>query len=386
MDNRKVGRPKLADNNLKKKSLIISGICLIVVIALILTGIKILDITPKKLKGEATEYKTYEVGEEFCLDTECFYVIEDNGDTVTALAKYNLLVGHIYDIELGPGWSNVSRNDLIDQLTYGYALQSINAIAYNDENSIRTGTMAFSYKLDDNKNIGYWVEDSIGTPLKNEYGKEYPAWVFDTNSSLWEPVQNYKSYLRNLGYIDIDVTLPNYENIIKLGCSGEDNTCENAPAWVWSTSYWLGSASGSYYVWGVVSNGNFDYDNFYYLDSYYGLRPVITISKEDLIEKEVTTSEEITTTESTAKKIETKTKETTTSTTTKKIVRRKTIITEKEITTTSTQKEETTSKIEIAKIEGTTKSKKERKNKSYPIIGIILGILLIGFIVYKKNN
>ena len=67
MDKKKVGRPKLADNNLKKKSLMISGICLIVVIALVLTGIKILNIRPNKLKGEATEYKTYEIGEEFCL-------------------------------------------------------------------------------------------------------------------------------------------------------------------------------------------------------------------------------------------------------------------------------------------------------------------------------
>ena len=34
--------------------------------------------------------KTYAVGEEFCLENECFYVIKDNGTTVDALSKQNV--------------------------------------------------------------------------------------------------------------------------------------------------------------------------------------------------------------------------------------------------------------------------------------------------------
>lgn len=56
MDNRKVGRPKLADTKLKKKSLIISLIMLLVSIALLAGGLISLNILPKfnKLKGEVT--------------------------------------------------------------------------------------------------------------------------------------------------------------------------------------------------------------------------------------------------------------------------------------------------------------------------------------------
>ena len=142
MDNRnKVGRPKLADNNLKKKSLIISIICLIVVIVLILTGIKILNIRPSKLKGESAEYKTYEVGEEFCLDTECFYVIEDNGDTITGLAKYNLLVGNIYNTE-------TEELAEISTSTEGYGLQN-KVTLFDSNNNVISGIMPFIYYEDD---------------------------------------------------------------------------------------------------------------------------------------------------------------------------------------------------------------------------------------------
>ena len=51
----KVGRPKLADTELKKKSLIISGVSLIVVLILVGIGLAVLNVIPfKKMKGTVT--------------------------------------------------------------------------------------------------------------------------------------------------------------------------------------------------------------------------------------------------------------------------------------------------------------------------------------------
>ena len=183
--------------------------------------------------------KTYAVGDEFCLENECFNVIKDNGTTVDALAKQNV---------------NTKTNR-------------------QDSNA---DTLAFAEKT--NGSYGYWT-DSEGN-LLSKYGTSYPANVFDSNSNLYAPTQNYKTYLKNtLGKTSIDARLITYEELISLGCKG--TSCKNAPTWVYNTSYWTASANDNYRVWRVYSNG------FFFVSSFdnsgaYGLRPVITISKSDI--------------------------------------------------------------------------------------------------------
>ena len=183
--------------------------------------------------------KTYAVGDEFCLENECFYVIKDNGTTVDALSKQNV---------------NTESNR-----------QDANA-----------NTLAFAEKT--NENYGYWT-DSSGK-LLSKYGTSYPANVFDSNSLLYEPVQNYKTYLKNtLGKTSVDARLITHEELISLGCSGA--SCKSAPAWVYSTYYWTASAYYHSYVYvvnSVWSFGTRTFDN----SSDYGFRPVITISKSDI--------------------------------------------------------------------------------------------------------
>ena len=183
--------------------------------------------------------KTYAAGDEFCLENECFNVIKDNGTTVDALAKQNV---------------NTESNR-------------------QDSNA---NTLAFAENL--NGSYGYWI-DSKGK-LLSKYGTSYPANVFDSNSNLYEPVQNYKTYLKNtLGKTSVDARLITYDELISLGCKG--SSCENAPSWVYSTWYWTASASGSYGVWSVYSDGRFvgyNFDN----PGVRGLRPVITILKSDI--------------------------------------------------------------------------------------------------------
>lgn len=183
--------------------------------------------------------KTYSVGDEFCLENECFYVIKDNGTTVDALAKQNV---------------NTESNR-----------QDTNANA-----------LAFAKRT--NGNYGYWT-DSSGK-LLSKYGTSYPANVYDNNSLLYEPVQNYKTYLKNtLGKTSIDARLITYEELISLGCSG--SSCKSAPSWVYSTNYWTAFANVDNNVWDVYSNGDFVSGYFGYSGD-FGLRPVITISKSDI--------------------------------------------------------------------------------------------------------
>ena len=190
---------------------------------------------------------TYNVGDVIArcnTDTgksEDFYVIKDNGTTVDALAKQIV---------------NTETNR-------------------QDENAYY---LAFSEDI--NKGKGYWT-DSEGK-LLSKYGTSYPANVYDSNSNLYTPTQNYKTYLKNtLGKTSVDARLIIYEELISLGCTKNGWTCKPAPSWVYSTRYWTASAGNDSYVRGVYSNGNTGAD--YFDDSRcFGLRPVITISKSEL--------------------------------------------------------------------------------------------------------
>ena len=191
--------------------------------------------------------KTYAVGDEFCLENECFNVIKDNGTTVDALAKQNV---------------NTESNR-------------------QDSNA---NTLAFAeYKNNGTNGTAYWTDSS--DKLLSKYGTKYPANVFDNNSLLYEPVQNYKTYLKNtLGKTSVDARLITYEELTSLGCSGSDvgvYSCKSAPSWVYSTDYWTASANYYNSVWNVNLYGFFG-GSYFDSSDYYGLRPVITISKSDI--------------------------------------------------------------------------------------------------------
>ena len=182
--------------------------------------------------------KAYSVGDEFCLENECFNVIKDNGTTVDALSKQNV---------------NTETNR-------------------QDSNA---NTLAFAERIN---GYGYWSDSNRN--LLSKYGTSYPANVFDNNSLLYEPLDNYKTYLKNtLGKTSVDARLITYEELTSLGCSGRD--CTSAPSFVYSTTYWTAYAVNSGYVWGMNTTGDLVNSRFYTTSS-RGLRPVITISKSDI--------------------------------------------------------------------------------------------------------
>ena len=244
---------------------------------------------------------TYNVGDviELCnADTgksEDFYVMKDNGDTITALAKYNLLVGNT--IVWSDDFYDITSITPISTSEEGYGLQNSIAgyMGYDSEgmplSHTMKGTIAFadgeeSKKISDSCSgfgcyYGYWTDNTSSHKLLSKYGTSYPANVFDSNSLLYEPLNNYKTYLKNtLGKSSIITKLMTYDDLISLGC--EERTCESAPSWIYSTNYWTSTANKYNHIIQVSEdnavNSPPEMDAYYC----YGLRPVITISKSDI--------------------------------------------------------------------------------------------------------
>ena len=188
-------------------------------------------------KQDSNVSKTYKIGDRFCLKSECFYVIKDNGTTVDALAKQNI---------------NIKTNRQDEEFS----------------------KLTFS-------ETSYWSSSM------NKYGSSYPLNVFDSNSTLYEPVQNYKTYLKStLGKASVDARLITYNELISLGCSRNRNDygyyyCKSAPSWVYTIRYWTASACNNTRVWIVSQDGYLD-DVTYNYPLYFGLRPVITINKNEI--------------------------------------------------------------------------------------------------------
>ena len=194
------------------------------------------------VSGDGTQ-----TSDEICIGEECFYVMYSDETSVTMLAKYNLYVGGEY---------NSSWTAYGEEATGKQDSTMLGAVSGQ---SVRKGTTAFS-------NTNYWASTV----------SSYPAYVYDSNSTLYSYVENYKAYLSTLGVTPSEAKLITKEELEILRCSG--SSCKNAPSWVYATSYWSGSANSSDTVWRVSSNGYFGRNSYSYDDS-YGCRPVITISR-----------------------------------------------------------------------------------------------------------
>ena len=186
--------------------------------------------------------------DEVCIGEECFYVMYSDETTVTMLAKYNLYVGGEYN---NSNWTAYG-----DEAT---GKQDSTMLGYVEGQTIRKGTTEFS-------NTNYWSSTV----------SSYPAYVYDSNSTLYSYVENYKTYLSTLGVTPNEARLITAEELIALGCSG--GICTDAPSWVYATSYWIGSVTDADYTWSIDSDGHFCFGSNS-TNTYYGCRPVITISK-----------------------------------------------------------------------------------------------------------
>ena len=190
--------------------------------------------------------------------TEQFYVIEDEDEDTTEgmsmLAMYNLYVGNSVDTD---GWA-------VTPLENPTGIQNPLAKGWVEGDATFYGTVVFS-------STNYWPS-SVSS---------YPAYVYNEKSNLYQYVNAYETYLKDNGVGSASATLISYEQLNYLQCSRDDYSCSDAPSWIYSTTYWTGSARGSGDVWCVYSDGFFDVGS---LDggSDGGVRPVITISTSEI--------------------------------------------------------------------------------------------------------
>ena len=201
---------------------------------------------------------TVVTGDIVTIDTEEFYVVD-----LILLSHYNLKVGNIYN-------SSFSKTGEYTSSDTGYGLQSSDVKGWVSGASSFNGTVAFS-------STNYW-NGKVGTDYPGSYCDSTSgtncAYVYDSNSYLKTYVNNYKTYLEGKGATIKSARLLRVEEAYELGCGNGAWNCNNAPAFLKETSYWLGSASNAYDVWYVSSLGRFYYFND---DSYFGVRPVIII-------------------------------------------------------------------------------------------------------------
>lgn len=108
------------------------------------------------------------VGSEVCIKDECFYIISNNGTTVSMLSKYNLYVGGVYD---GSSWEAYG-----DEAT---GKQHPEMLGYISGSTLRKGTTKFS-------DTNYWS----GTV------SEYPSYVFNDKSIMYNYLNNYKKIFK----------------------------------------------------------------------------------------------------------------------------------------------------------------------------------------------
>lgn len=195
------------------------------------------------------------VGSEVAIGDEHFYIISATDDSITMLAKYNLNVGNLCtDSETCPLMEKTS------------GIQDSTMIATPlDWGFPRYGTTIFS-------SIGYW--DNSG--LKIEYGTDYPAYVYDSNSVLYNYVENYRIYLESQGAKIEEARLIKKEELETLGCSTVVGHCDGAPEWVRTSSYWTGTAYDFDRIWVIVGNGIFA-NNYCGNFAASGVRPVVVV-------------------------------------------------------------------------------------------------------------
>ena len=268
--------------------------------------------TTKWINGCTSDYvkrdsnETYQVGDliSFCNEnksyrnsdgvlvkgkSEDFYVIKDNGKTVTALARYNLMVGNnvIYKSDFSGIESMVKltssdkdyglQSELTmmeltsDGMPVSTTLYGVTAFANKDDNNKKTGCAG------DNCYLGYWA-NSDGS-LKLGYGQsDYPADVFSESSLLYAPIKNYQTYfIGTLSKKTSNMRLITYDELVNLGCDVQNGKCTRDFLYN-DLNYWSATAH--------LYNAVFYVRNNYVLMGLFinevGIRPVITINKSEI--------------------------------------------------------------------------------------------------------
>ena len=189
------------------------------------TGIHVIDNGVKK-PYEVVTGDLQTAGSEVMIGDERFYIISSDEDSATMLAKIN-----------------ISTSDP--------PMQSSDA-----------PKVGFS-------STNYWSSKV----------SSYPAYVYDSNSRVYNYLENYKIYLESLEAKIEEVRLIKMDELESLGCtrSGTSGSCKSAPKWIYETSYWTGSAGSKTSMWFVFNSGLLRNSGSSY-GTTSGIRPVIVLN------------------------------------------------------------------------------------------------------------
>ncbi len=198
--------------------------------------------------GDVISFCNYETGK-----SEDFYVINDDGNKVTALAKYPIAEDdnndmHQFDNNFNQWFANRNSRKYIRKGPYNYYL-------------------------------GYWAEGE--DKLYNKYGSSYPANVYNSSSILYSFVEKYKTYIKNTFNYDSSMRLITYSEIEELGCLKKE-TCDKK--WIYHSRYWTGTAADYQHIYVVDSlkNSLWKQEFYDYSNSWANIRPVIEINKSEI--------------------------------------------------------------------------------------------------------
>lgn len=224
------------------------------------------------------------VGDEIVIgNKEHFYVISTNDKTTTLLAKYNLYVGYVTEYDDEQGYKLVKKILKSDK---DYGIQS--------EKTIRegVGVVAFSSEsywaqLDDIYNSSIYDKEKIAEDIvKNEQEDDFIT-VSSNNYSVAYYLEPYFEILKLYGLDLIEGRLMTGAEAAGLGCSKTENCPWYNYEWLKNTSFWLGSVEWNTnyknHINTIDKKGNYSSENYKKITT-YGLRPVIVIATDDILE------------------------------------------------------------------------------------------------------
>ena len=134
----------------------------------------------------------------------------------------------------------------------------------------------------------YWI-DPATNQVKDKYKNGEYIYVYDENSSYYEPIEKYKE---SLGGIAKEARLMKLEESIDLGCNLETHSCQEIYPWLVETKLGLGTlvneTSSNTYLWQLYSN---EYNGTRQISMISGngilswgalVRPVIIVNTADI--------------------------------------------------------------------------------------------------------
>lgn len=211
------------------------------------------------------------IGSEISCGTEQFYVIESDKDTVTLFSKYNL-----------KGYKQ-------DSTDLGYPSSNPSAFDFKGYRSTEKNSYCTSYSTGGCNAYG---------PVEGEFvNGELTGTVTEDSAIKQQRVNGYRTIL-NLGDNLKSIGLVTKEQLVSLGCTGSSPVYDCTSSgydWIYSTSYWTstpaeGDTTNVYVVrGGDTNNGNKGSLNFFsaaWNSDEFGVRPVITISKDAIVSVE----------------------------------------------------------------------------------------------------